>query len=66
MRRLLELNEGVIAFFSIGFTVSVLMGLLFESRPNIWIGVIFGGVLALIRLILSILGVKVGAEYRNG
>ena len=66
MRRLFELNEAVISFFSIGFTVSVLMGLLFRSPPNITVGLLFGGALAFIRVLLFVFGVKIGAEFRNG
>ncbi len=66
MKRLLELNEGVIGFFSIGFTFSVLVGLWFSPVPQIATGLMFGGVFALIRILLHVFGIKIGAEFRNG
>jgi hypothetical protein len=64
--RLFEFNEGVISFFSIGFTFSILTGLMFSPVPNIWVGLLFGGAFALIRVLLFVFGVKIGAELRNG
>jgi len=66
VKRLLELNEGVIGFFSIGFTVSILVGLLFNPVPNLTVGLMFGGMFAVIRILLYIFGIKIGAEFRNG
>jgi hypothetical protein len=66
MMRLLELNEGVISFFAIGFTSSVLTGLVFNSEPNIEVGLIFGAILAVVRILLFVFGIKIGAEFRNG